>query len=54
MPIYDYECPKCFKKIEIYYSTHNLANKHVDNEECPKCNSIMKKIPSNVSKPIVN
>ena len=38
MPIFDYKCPTCHTKIEIFQKTSNEEKK-----ECPNCSSLMKK-----------
>lgn len=38
MPIYDYDCPKCGKKTDVY------AKMNDETLPCPQCNSTMKRM----------
>lgn len=39
MPIHDYECQKCKKEYEVYYSSFSAVEKEEPEEKCPECGS---------------
>ena len=50
MPLYDYECPKCEGKSEVYLCLKDAENTPVI---CSNCLEDMKRIISTSSKPII-
>lgn len=43
MPLHDYECLKCKKQFEVFYSTMSAVDREEPEEKCPECQSVEKK-----------
>ena len=43
MPIHGYECRKCKREFEVFYSTHSSVEREEKTEKCPSCGSLKKK-----------
>lgn len=43
MPIHDYQCLKCDREYEVFYSSQSKVETEEPEEKCPKCGSVKKK-----------
>jgi putative FmdB family regulatory protein len=43
MPIYEYQCKKCEKDFEVFYTSQSAVKKEEKMETCPHCGATEKK-----------
>jgi putative FmdB family regulatory protein len=43
MPIHDYQCQKCRREFEVFYTTQSAVTREEKSEACPACGSTKKK-----------